>query len=186
MSQEQKKETMDESKENLEKTILEEKSEIVNKPIQREISYTKGLEAAVEQIRLFEEHAKKVTEMIDVVSFSSSLENIKKFEESTRITVKVMEDSVKINIINTETSKYLDELKEIYFELNQEIVDIPNVSIVSQGALINDMNTKMKETIRAQNAYIESLEKELTQKEDEIRQLRTLIEEKKKKDEVIN
>jgi hypothetical protein len=182
MSEEQKKETIDESKENLKESNPEKKFEITNKPIQRDVSYTKGLETAVEQIRLFEDHVKKVMETIDVVSFSSSIENLKKVEESTKETIKVIENSVRFKIINAEISKHLDELKEIYLELNQEIVDIPNVSIVSQEALINDIDTKMEGAIRTQNAYIEALEKELIQKEDEIRQLRTLIEEKKKKD----
>jgi hypothetical protein len=157
MSQEKKEETIYESNESVKNSIPEEKSEIINKGIQLDVSYTKGLEGAIEQIRLFEENSKKVMDIIDVVSFSSHIENLKKFEESTIRTMNVMESSARFNIIDQKTLKYLNELKDIYYELNQEIVDIPNVSVVSQGALITDIDSKMEGAIKAQNAYIESL-----------------------------
>ncbi len=185
MSQETKKDTVDESKENVEKSSPEEKPEITNKIIRSDASYNKGLEAAVEQIRLFEENSKKMIEVIDAVTFSSNLEKLKNYEESTRITLKAMEDSVRFNIMDSETLKHLNEIREIYFELNQEIVDVPNVSIVSQGALINDLAAKMDGAIRAQDVYIETLERELIQKESEIRQLRAIIGEKKKNDNLM-
>jgi hypothetical protein len=185
MSQEKKEETIYESNESVKNSIPEEKSEIINKGIQLDVSYTKGLEGAIEQIRLFEENSKKVMDIIDVVSFSSHIENLKKFEESTIRTMNVMESSARFNIIDQKTLKYLNELKDIYYELNQEIVDIPNVSVVSQGALITDIDSKMEGAIKAQNAYIESLERELIKKEEEIRQLKAIIEEKKKKDDFV-
>jgi len=185
MSQEKKEETIYESNESVKNSIPENKSEIMNKGIQLDVSYTKGLEGAIEQIRLFEENAKKVMDVIDVVSFSSHIENLKKFEESTIRTMDVMENSARFNIIDQETLKYLNELKDTYYELNQEIVDIPNVSVVSQGALIKDIDSKMEGAIKAQNAYIESLKRELIKKEEEIRQLKAIIEEKKKKDDFV-
>jgi hypothetical protein len=48
----------------------------------------------------------------------------------TRITLKVVENSLIFNIMSSRTLKYLYETRELYYELNQDITDISNISIV--------------------------------------------------------
>jgi hypothetical protein len=179
MSEEKKSEETREPEETTVTPSLEKKLKIPN---QININETKSLGGALSQIKLFDENLKKTLEVIDIASFSSSIESLKKYEELTSVTMKVIDDSVKFNFVDSNVTDYLNELQNMYYDLNQEIADVPNVSILSQKALLNDIATKMEETIRAQNAYIESLEKVLTYRESEIRQLRAAIEEKKKKD----
>jgi len=185
MSQETKDDTINDSDKKMEKISSEENSKITNKTNLSDSSYNKGLEAAMEQIVLFEENVKKINEAVDIITFSSNLDKLKNYDESTRMTLKAMENSVRLNIMDPETLRHLNEIRETYFELNQEAMDIPNVSIVSQSALLSDIDSKMDVVIRIQNAYIEALENELNKKEDEMRQLRTIIEEKKKKDNIM-
>ncbi len=185
MSQETKDDTIKDSDKKMEKTSSEENSKKANQTNLSDSTYNKGLETAMEQIALFEENVKKLNEAVDIITFSSNLEKLKNCEESTRMTLKAMEGSVRFNIMDPEPLKYLNEIKETYFELNQEAMDVPNVSIVSQSLLLNDIDLKMDAVICVQNAYIENLEKELNKKEDEMRQLRAIIEEKKKKDNIM-
>ena len=185
MSQETKDDTIKDTDKKMEKTSSEENSKIANKTNLSDSSYNKGLEAAMEQIVLFEGNVKKINETVDVITFSSNLDKLKNCNESTRMTMKAMENSMRFNIIDPETLKNLNEIRETYFELNQEAMDVPNVSIVSQSILLNDIDFKMDAVIRVQNVYIETLEKELNKKEDEMRQLRAIIEEKKKKDNIM-
>ena len=168
MNQETKEDTINESDKKMEKTNLSDPS------------YNNGLEATTEQIRLFEENVKKITEVVDGITFSSNLEKLKNCEESTKMTLKAMENSARFNIINLETLNHLKEIRETYFELNQEAIDVPNVSIVSQSALLGDMDIKMDAAINFQKAYIESLENELNKKEEEMRQLKLIIDENKR------
>jgi hypothetical protein len=179
MSEEKKSE---ETIEHEETTVTPSLEKILKIPNQINITEAKGLGGALSQIKLFDENLKRTLEVIDIASFSSSIESLKKYEELTNVTMKVMDNSIKFNFVDSTVTDYLDELQNVYYDLNQEIADVPNVSILSQKALLNDIATKMEGTIRAQNAYIESLEKVLTHREAEIRQLRAAIEEKKKKD----
>ena len=179
MSEEKKIEETKEDEETTETPSLEKRHDI---PTKIKTSEAKGLGGVFSQIKLFDENLKKTLEVIDVASFSSSLESLKKYEELTSVTMKVIDDSIKFNFVDSNVTDYLNELQNVYYDLNQEIADVPNVSILSQRALINDIATKMEGMIRAQNAYIDSLEKVLTHREEEIRQLRAAIEEKKKKD----
>jgi hypothetical protein len=185
MDQEKRDEPITDPNPNFENTNSEEKTNTPNKETLTDDSYNKGIEAIVEQIRLFEENVEKIQEVIDITTFSSNLENLKNSEESTRLTLKAIENSVRFNIKNSEIIKLLNELRETYFELNQEAVDVPNISVVSQSALLNDMDRKIDAAIGTQNKYIETLEKELIKKEDEMKQLRAIIEEKRKKDKLM-
>jgi len=173
MNQETKEDTINDSDKKIEKTTLSDSS------------YINGLEAATEQIRLFEENVKKITEVVDGITFSSNLQKLENCEESTKMTLKAMENSARFNIINLETLNHLKEIRETYFELNQEAIDVPNVSIVSQSAILGDIDIKMDAAINVQKAYIETLENELNKKEEEMRQLRAIIDEKKRKDNII-
>jgi DNA repair exonuclease SbcCD ATPase subunit len=107
-------------------------------------------------------------------------------EESTKMIMMAMADNMRVPIINPEILGNIDEIAKTYSELNRAVRDISDLTYIGdKEALKNIINIKMEGTMRAQNAYIEALERELREKEEVIRQLLEIIDEKKKKDDFV-
>jgi len=185
MSQDEKEKKDNKSKKKIEKSLPEEKVEIVRMADLSAVALAKSIEAAMQQGRIFEEMSKAIGN-VGMSSIMSSLRDFKTMEESTKMIMMAMADNMRVPIINPEILGNIDEIAKTYSELNRAVRDISDLTYIGdKEALKNIINIKMEGTMRAQNAYIEALERELREKEEVIRQLLEIIDEKKKKDDFV-
>lgn len=147
-----------------------------NPPIKLNESHLKELESVVNQILSFEENSRKASSVIDKKIFSGKLGSLEELEKSTRMFLKIIEESIRHKILDVDATKYLREIENGYLDLDQEMRDVSNVSIVTQGLLINDIDVRVDRLLQSEQTYIRSLEEELRVKEETIKQIRILLE----------
>lgn len=147
-----------------------------NPPIKLNESHLKELEPLVTQILSFEENSRKATSVIDKKIFAGKLGSLEALAKSTRMILKIIEESIRHKILDFDATKYLREIENGYLDLDQEMRDISNVSIVTQGLLINDIDVRVDSLLKSERTYISSLEEELRVKEEAIKQIRILLE----------
>ena len=151
-------------------------TESKNTPIKLNESHLKELEPIVNQILSFEENSRKAASVIDKKIFSGKLGSLEELEKSTRMILKIIEESIRHKILDVDATKYLREIENGYLDLDQEMRDVSNVSVVTQGLLINDIDVRVDCLLQSERTYISSLEEELRVKEETIKQIRMLLE----------
>ena len=139
-------------------------------------SHLKELEPLVTQILSFEENSCKALTVIDKKIFAGKLGSLEALEKSTRMILKIIEESIRHKILDVDATKYLREIENGYLDLDQEMRDVSNVSVVTQGLLINDIDVRVDNLLKSERSYIRSLEEELREKEETIKQIRMLLE----------
>jgi hypothetical protein len=140
---------------------------------------TKEIDKMLKEIKQFEDNIRKIDETADLRYLHSDIERLGKYQKSTQTTIKIVTEAIKNNLLDTNTSENLKELENLFYDLNQELFDIPQISIVSQKIILNDVVNKIENNARIQDSIIAALEKMITQKEETLRQLRNLIQERK-------
>ena len=146
-----------------------------NPPIKLNESHLKELEPLVNQILSFEENSRKALSVIDKKIFTGKLGSLEALEKSTRMILKIIEESIRHKILDVDATKYLREIENAYLDLDQEMRDVSNVSVVTQGLLINDIDVRVDSLLKSERTYISSLEEELSEKEETIKQIRMLL-----------
>jgi len=146
-----------------------------NPPIKLNESHLKELEPLVNQILSFEENSRKALSVIDKKIFTGKLGSLEALEKSTRMILKIIEESIRHKILDVDATKYLREIENGYLDLDQEMRDVSNVSVVTQGLLINDIDVRVDRILKSERTYISSLEEELREKEETIKQIRMLL-----------
>jgi hypothetical protein len=173
MSYEENNESTNQHEEQVKKITIEKEAEYQNMP------ETKEIDEVANQIKQFEENVTKILETMDLKYLHSDIERLGKYQNGTRTTIKIVTEAKKNNLLDTNTSENLNELKNFFYDLNQEISDVPQISIVSQKIILNDVVNKIENNAKIQDSIITALEKMITQKEETLRQLRNLIHERK-------
>lgn len=147
-----------------------------NTPIKLNEYHLKELEPITNQILSFEENANKTLSVIDKKIFPGKLGSLGDLEKSSRMIVKIMEESIRHKILDVDAVKYLKAIENGYLDIDQEIRDVSNVSIITQGLLINDIDIRIDRLIQSERTYIISLEEELRVKEEAIKLVQMLLE----------
>jgi hypothetical protein len=174
MSQDEKKD-----KDKSEKKTSEEENKTTNKIILSVVAYSKAAEATMEIGKIATESMKKMMDSIAMVNASAYLASYKRMQESMNVTMMAIANSIKIPVMNPELVRSINEVARNYSEINS-IIGEAKPYLVRK----DNLNTKMEGTMRAQNAYIEALERELKSKEEEVRELKERLEETKRKNEL--
>jgi hypothetical protein len=176
MSHEENNESINQHEEHAEEPKVEEQTD---KQKMQNIPETKEIDKMLKEIKQFEDNIRKINETADLRYLHSDIERLGKYQNSTQTTIKIVTEAIKNNLLDTNTSENLNELKNLFYDLNQELFDIPQISIVSQRIILNDVVNKIENNARIQDSIIIALEKMITQKEETLRQLRNLIQERK-------
>jgi hypothetical protein len=174
MSQDEKKD-----REESEEKTSEKEDKAAKTIVLSVAAYSEAAQAAMVIGRVASESVRKMIESLAMANAAAYLESYKVMQESMNNTITAMANSIKIPVMNPELIRSINDVARSYSEINS-IMGEAKPYLVRQGSL----NTKMEGTMRAQNAYIEALERELESKVEEVRELRDRLEEKKKKNEL--
>jgi GTP:adenosylcobinamide-phosphate guanylyltransferase len=125
-------------------------------------SYFKSIREAMRRGQLLSDSMKYAIESIDTSYLKSMAESVRMLDESIIITMKIMADSIKIPIVSPGIIRTLQELSESQRSTTRIIKNITSVCNAGKfEAYKGIINTGLSGTMRAQNAYIEAIEREL-------------------------
>lgn len=130
-----------------------------------------------QQTQLLSETITNMLNSISIKQYEPLAKTIEVLEESTKASMRILTDSIKIPIISPELIKIMQELSQSQAETQENFRYMMRYS----DANIENIKTGLNGTIHAQNAYIELLERTLEEKDERIKQLEQIIDDTKKK-----